>query len=297
MLPRNNFIKSRCARATRFLFLTICVLLVLCEVPARSQLRQHVGPEKGWLVLHGGNSKLDLLAEQRFVQLAGGAQASIVIVLTPIPAELITPEFLTSYKELWMTRFGVSDVTLIDARERRTADSESFVAPLRRATGVWIHGGSNNILVDVYLDTLAEREIKAVADRGGVIGGSSAGAMIQGSFLITFDSGDPDKEGAKGLRLDAKRQEGFGVLKDITVYPHFAERHAQWIMFRLLPQHADLLGIGIDESTAIVIHEDQFEVIGEGHVEVFDAEGAARRKYLTLSKGQRYDLRHRKILK
>ena len=289
--------KGRCAAANWFVFVSICVLLVLCAIPTRSQLRQRVGPEKGWLVLHGGNTKPDNLATHRFVELAGGAKASIVVVLTPIPSELITPEFLTWYKQFWITEFGVSDVTFIDTRDRREANTETFVAPLLKATGVWIHGGSNNILVDVYLGTLAEREIKAVADRGGVIGGSSAGAMIQGSFLITFDTGDVDKEDARGLRLDAKRLEGFSVLKDITLYPHFAERHAQWIMFRLLPQHSDLLGIGIDESTAIVVHEDQFEVIGVGHVEVFDAEGAARRKYLTLSKGQRYDLRQRKVLK
>jgi cyanophycinase len=279
--------------------LSLCsavLISLFLAVATRAQPLTLVGPQNGWLVLHGGNTKPDNLAAHRFVELAGGAKASIVVVLTPIPSELITPEFLTWYKQFWMTEFGVSDVTFIDTRDRRKADTETFVAPLRKATGVWIHGGSNNILVDVYLGTLAEREIKAVADRGGVIGGSSAGAMIQGSFLVTFDSGAAAADSKKGIHLDSKRLEGFGVLKNVTVYPHFAERKAQWLMFRVLAQYPNLLGIGIDESTAIVVHDDQFEVIGQGHVEVFEASSAAKRKYLVLSKGQRYDLRQRKIL-
>jgi cyanophycinase len=275
---------------TLFTLLTL-VLLNSFLVSAQNT---SVGPGKGWLILHGGSKKREWEAERRFASLAGGPNASIVVVLTPIDLEVLTPEFLQHYKQWWASEFGVSKVTFLDTRDRKEAETETFVAPLRQATGVWITGGHNNNLVDVYVGTRTEREIGAVAERGGVIAGSSAGAMIQGSFLISRSL--TAKGGTSFANLDRQRLVGFGFLKEVMVYPHLGQRHAEKMMLEVLAHYPDLLGIGLDENTAIVVHEDQFEVIGEGRVGIFEGKNRAANKYLILTKGQKFDLRKRSAL-
>jgi cyanophycinase len=253
-----------------------------------------IGPQNGWLVLHGGGTNKENGVEHRFAQLAGGAKANIVIVLTPIDLESLTPDVLTKYKAWWSTEYGVANVTFMDTRDRRVADTDAFVAPLRNATGVWITGGHLQNLLDVYLGTKTAREIAAVADRGGVIGGSSAGAMIQGSFLInvTKTPGGLQITRTK-MFLDTKNLAGFGILKNVTVYPHLDAREAEKDVSQVIAHYPDLLGIGLDEGAGAIVHNDQLEVIGAGHVAIFDAHNPSRNKIQTLSVGQKFDLKKR----
>jgi cyanophycinase len=253
-----------------------------------------IGPEKGWLILHGGGTRREYEHMHRFATLAGGANAAVVVILTPVELDVITPEFLTQYKQWWASELGLTNVSFMDTRSRQEAESEAFVAPLRKATGVWITGGHLSYLLDSYLGTRTEREIKAVAERGGVIAGSSAGAMIQGSFLVNLTktpSGEPLSRSR--MFLDPKRMVGFGLLRGVAVYPHFFARHAEKDLLEVVARYPELLGIGIDEGTAIVVHDDQFEVIGAGRVGIFESNNGAKKKYLTLSSGQRFDLKRR----
>jgi cyanophycinase len=277
-----------CARRTFLAALFVLVIVIGSAAPASTR-QMTIGPEKGWLVLHGGTKKQEYEALHRFADLAGGPRASVVVIVTPIDLEILTPEFLSQYGQWWRRELGVGSATFMDTRSRDVAGTEAFIAPLRAATGVWITGGHNNTLVDVYVGTLTEREIRAVAERGGVVGGSSAGAMIQGSFLITRSASATGVTSSRNL--DQTRLAGFGLLKDITVFPHLAQRRADKMMADIVAHYPNLLGIGIDENTAIVVHDDQFEVIGEGHVGVFEARKGAPKTHLTLSPGQRFDLR------
>jgi cyanophycinase len=278
--------------------LLICfVLLFGFHGLAVSQPAPSVGPERGWLILHGGGTTTTEYEHyRRFAALAGGVDASVVVILTPADREILTPEFLTQFKQWWKSEFGLANVSFMDTRDRQEADNEAFVAPLRKATGVWIIGGHLSYLLNVYLGTRTEREIKAVAERGGVIAGVSAGAMIQGSFLVNLTKTPSDLRFSRsGMYLDTARSVGFGLLKDVAVYPHFFARRAETDLLEVVARYPALLAIGIDENTAIVVHEDQFEVIGEGKVGVFD-KGMGKKKYLTLSKGQRFDLKRRTVI-
>jgi cyanophycinase len=264
-----------------------------------SQQTVSVGPQKGWLILHGGgiDTKRDYGHYHRFAELAGGANASVVVILTPVDLDVLTPAFLTYYKQWWQSELGLTDVSFMDTRNRQEAETEAFVAPLRKATGVWIMGGHLTNLLDFYLGTRTEREIKAVAERGGVIAGSSAGAMIQGSFLVNLTKTPSDLRLTRsGMFLDPARMVGFGLLRGVAVYPHFFARHAERDLLEVVARYPELLGIGIDENTAIVVHNDQFEVIGDGRVGIFESNHRFRKKYLTLSKGQKFDLRRRVII-
>jgi len=192
------------------------------------------GPEKGWLVLHGGGTKREYGAMHRFVELSGGAKANIVVVLTPIELEILTPEFQAQYKSWWASELGARNVTFLDTRNRQEADTDEFVAPLRKATGVWIMGGRMSYLLKYYLGNKTEQEIKAVVERGGVLAGSSAGAMIQSSFLVSRTNADSGGvKLAKGIFLDTTQLVGFGLLKDVAVDPHFFARHEENQMVRL----------------------------------------------------------------
>jgi cyanophycinase len=274
-------------------------LLANSEVHIRAQPTPPIGPQKGWLILHGGgvNLKHDFEHYRRFVDLAGGTNASIVVILTAVDLDVITNDFLIKYRQSWKSDFGVTDVTLMDTRDRKEADSESFAAPLQKATGVYILGGHLSNLLDVYLGTRTEREIKAVVRRGGVLAGSSAGAMIQGSLLLNLTKTPSNLRFSRnGMYLDSSRQQGFGLLRGVTVYPHVDARHSQKDLLEAIAHFPELIGIGIDENTALILHDDKFEVIGDGTVSVFGQDGAAPRKYATLSKGQKFDLKRRAVI-
>lgn len=273
-----------------------CLILLMGSVAlAQSPQTANVGPEKGWLILHGGgiDTKREYGHYHRFAELAGGVNASVVVILTPVDLDVLTPAFLTQYKQWWKSELGLADVSFMDTRNRQEAETEAFVAPLRKATGVWIMGGHLTNLLNVYLGTRTEREIKAVAERGGVVAGTSAGAMIQGSFLVNLTKTPSDlRLSRSGMFLDPARMVGFGLLRGVAVYPHFFARHAEKDLLEVVARYPELLGVGIDEGAAIVVHNDQFEVIS-GRVGIFER---ARKKHLTLSKGQKFDLRRRVVI-
>jgi cyanophycinase len=168
-------------------FATICGIRVLAQAPATS------GPERGTLILDGGGAEgvvrgamLSRLADagvndtatkrsaiiHKFVQLAGGSGARIVVIPTAWDDEHSTPEKLEQLRVSVQEIMGVDRVTIMHTRDRRQADSPEFVAPLRRATGVWIDGGRDANLWDAYVGTRVETEIKALLGRGGVVAGS-----------------------------------------------------------------------------------------------------------------------------
>jgi hypothetical protein len=97
----------------RNLFLSIVALALLASFEGRIYAQQPpaIGPHKGWLILHGGgvNLKHDFEHFHRFVDLAGGTNASIVVILTAVDLDVITNDFLTKYKQSWKSEYGVTD--------------------------------------------------------------------------------------------------------------------------------------------------------------------------------------------
>ncbi|HEX5435361.1 MAG TPA: Type 1 glutamine amidotransferase-like domain-containing protein, partial [Candidatus Angelobacter sp.] len=159
-----------------------CLALVLTPLAARPAAYDHsptIGPARGWLMIHGGGA-VTPDEKKEFVSLAGGPDANFVF----IPTASSDPINLDHAAKRFSKMFGVKHVTVLHTRDRKVANTEKFVAPLRHASGVWFEGGRQWRLADAYLGTRVEREIKALLARGGVVGGSSAGATIQGSFLV-----------------------------------------------------------------------------------------------------------------
>ena len=116
-------------------------------------------------------------------------------------------------------------------------------------------------MVDAYKDTQVETLLWQVLERGGVIGGSSAGATIQGSYLARGDT-------KNNQIMTGDHEEGFGYLKDVAIDQHHLARNRHFDMFSILKKYPYLLGLGIDENTAILVKGDVFSVIGDGYVAV-----------------------------
>ncbi|MBL8173342.1 MAG: cyanophycinase [Bryobacterales bacterium] len=246
-----------------------------------------VGPERGSLVVVGGGAMPDSVVN-RFLELGGGKNAPFVFI--PTAGEI------DKYDDSWLARqflakAGAAHVTLLHTRDRKLADSEAFSEPIRRAGGVWFGGGRQWRLVDSYLHTRTHKELWRLLERGGVIGGSSAGATIQGSYLVRGA-----REG-NAIMMAPGYEEGMGFLRNVAVDQHLLKRNRQDDLVPVIQKHRHLLGIGIDEGTAIVVQGDTAEVVGASKVAIYDAAyapGADGKRYFFLSPGDRLHLAERR---
>lgn len=206
--------------------------------------------ESGALVIVGGGSMPEDVVN-RFVELAGGETARIVVLPTAVSRNETSrqvPGFLKRAK--------VESVTVLTQRDDDVT-SEEFQSALKSATGIWFGGGRQWNFVDAYEGTEAVELFRDVLRRGGVIGGSSAGATIQGEFLVR---GHPL---GNAVMMAEGYERGFALLPGTAIDQHFSQRERQPNLLPVIRQHPDLLGIGIDEGTAIVVAGTKVEVIGQ----------------------------------
>jgi aminobenzoyl-glutamate utilization protein B len=242
-----------------------------------------VGPRAGSLVIDGGGNNSETV--RRFVELAGGPESEFVVIPTASERDEVDEE---REAEVFLRGFGVEEVTVLHTRDRAVADTEAFVAPLKTARGVWFGGGRQWRLVDAYMGTRTQREIEAVLARGGVIGGGSAGATIQGSYLVRGAREGNQIMMAKGY------EEGFGYLRGVAIDQHLLVRQRQDDLLEVIDKKPELLGLGIDEPTAIVVRGDRFEVIGKSVVGIYDGKDHDDKRYYFLAPGDQFDLKLRK---
>jgi cyanophycinase len=278
----------------------ISIMFVACrnETPiVKGDIKYETsGPDSGYLVIVGGNMK-DSSIINRFITLAGGPEAPMIVIPTASGETKIdnakAAEVLTSA--------GAKNVTVLHTYDKAVANSQDFVAPLKKAHGVWFNGGRQWHLVDAYANTLTEKEIRNVLSRGGVIGGSSAGATILGSYLVRGDT-------KTNTVVMGDHEKGFGYLKNSAIDQHILVRNRQNDLEPLISKYPNLLGIGLDENTAIVVKGNEFEVIGQSYVAIHDyrlwqENPAGKRKlqngakFFFLRKGDRYNLKTREVTK
>ena len=257
----------------------IPLLLLALFLPGLSA--QEVGPANGSLVIVGGGLG-DLSILERFLDLAGGPQAPIVIIPTAGGGD----EYYEFYSGLGMFHeLGAFNLTVLHTNDPEEGDTEEFAGVIAEANGVWFPGGRQWRLADSYLGTRTEVELWKLLGRGGVIGGSSAGASIQGSYLARGDT-------RTNTVMMGDHEVGFGFLKNTAIDQHVLKRNRHFDLIEIIEAHPELLGIGIDENTAIVVQGDRFQVMGESYVLIFDNQkmvGEEGRFYF-LAPGDRFDL-------
>ena len=262
---------------------TMLWLILVLAVPA---VAGDHGPDRGTLVIVGGNMQ-DPAIVTRFIELAGGPDAPIVIIPTAGEADEDYHQYWPGLKQ-WRDN-GARNLTVLHTRDRKTADSEAFVRPIREARAVFLSGGRQWRLADSYLDTLTHKELAALLNRGGVVGGSSAGASILASFMVRGDTKSNEK-------MIGDHTVGFGFLRNAAIDQHLLRRNRQFDMLEVIDKQPQLLGIGLDEDTAIVVQGDQFDVIGRSYVVVYShtpVVGANGRFYF-MGAGDRFDMKARR---
>ena len=261
---------------------SLLVLIACTGASLAAQSPRMAGPSRGSLVLQGG-IEFNHTIDSAFVALAGGPASQIVVIPTASVDDAGPPGMTTRLARRMKEAWGVGGVTVLHAIDlnRASADSDAFVEPLRKATGVWILGGFPERMVKAYLGTKTERAIKDLLDRGGVVGGGSAGALIQASWLDTTD--DEFSPSVRAL-IRQHGAGGFGLLTNAAIFPHFDKRGSAAAIAESAA-HPNQLAIGIDENTALVVRGETAEVIGLGTVSVYDATNHGASNPITLRNG------------
>jgi len=261
-----------------------------------ASLAQNIGPENGKLIIVGGGNTEEILPY--FIKSSGGENARIVVIPTASEGENFDNDwyFMNLLKDA-----GVKNLTIIHTRDPKEANTDEFIKPIKEATAVWFGGGRQWRLVDAYANTKVVDELWKLLGRDGVIGGSSAGATIQGSYLARGDS-------KTNTIMMGDHEEGFGFLKNVAIDQHLLARNRMFDMFEILEARPELLGLGIDESTAVVVSNDMMEVIGKSYVAIYDGSFYKRdtrelkilpensNKFFLMRKGDKYDLKKRQLI-
>src|SRR5262249_11136106 len=149
---------------------------------------------------------------------------------------------------VWLKR-GLKNVHMLHTHDPKVADTEEFAKILRTANGVWFDGGRQWNIVDSYKNTLTEKEFHKVLDRGGVTAGSSAGATIQGDYLVRGAISGSDVV----MTPEPEHEHGFAFLRRSAIDQHINTRMRWDDIIPVIKKYPNLLGIGLSEGTAIVV--------------------------------------------
>ena len=247
----------RCSGRNAYLAAVVWVAGWLAPVDATAQENVNVLglPPKavaasGKLVICGGGW-LPESVYQEFIAHAGGRKARLVHIPTAWPVE-----DSAAYRRVyngWLD-YDVASFEFVHTNSRKYADTDRFIRPLENATGVWIGGGAQGRLADIYGGTKVEAALKRLLERGGVIGGTSAGASIMSKTMIRT-----------GDHTEAEMGEGLGFLSRVVVDQHFSQRGRHTRLLGVMQDHPDLLAMGLDEGAAVLVHGNRLRVLsGEG---------------------------------
>jgi cyanophycinase len=285
----------------RFVALAVVVAASLSVLQAQETIKTgpEYGPAKGTLVVIGGGSTADTGIMEKFIQIAGGPDARFVIV--PTAGGNKTPGGqIKNYKEetviaSWKKR-GLKNVRMLHTHDPKIADTDEFAKSLTEANAVWFDGGRQWNIVDSYMNTRTYREFHKVLERGGVIAGSSAGATIQGDYLVRGAIAGPDIV----MTPEKEHERGFNFLRKTAIDQHINTRMRWDDLIPVIKKYPELLGIGLSEGTAIFVKGDRFEVMGAWKVAVHDNTRAYQpweKPYFVLSSGDVYNMKTRAIEK
>jgi cyanophycinase len=257
--------------------------------------------ERGPLIVIGGHEDKD---GDRLIlkEVARHAQGGRLVVATV--ASQIPEEYFAQYREIFSAE-GVGELVELYVNERFEASDPEKLACFDGAAGVFFTGGDQLRIASQIGDTPAEAAVRRIWDEGGVVAGTSAGASVMSDImLVQGTSGESHRIG------DLHMCSGFGLIQDVVIDQHFAERGRIGRLMGAVSQNPRILGLGVDENTAFVVRGTVFEVIGDGAVYVVDGEGITHSniaeadpkstlsvhdlKLHVLSAGDRFDLRRRR---
>ncbi|MGB9663982.1 MAG: cyanophycinase [Ignavibacteria bacterium] len=261
---------------------------------------------KGYLVIIGGGNRTNDIMK-KIIEL-GGSNPRVLIIPNASSEPLNTGERL---KKEFQT-LGCKDVFIFNG-DRDKANDESYIKQFNDCNVVFFSGGDQNLLTKDLLNTSLLELIKTIYKNGGVISGTSAGAAVMSKIMITGDEYKNKDSSNPFNSIEANNiitTEGFGFIESAIIDQHFIKRKRLNRLISVVLENRDKLGIGIDESTAIILNPDQtFDVIGESQVIVFDPThledlksnndklGGSNILMHILINGHKFDLKTKRVMK
>jgi cyanophycinase len=208
---------------------------------------------EGCLLLCGGGVLPDSILDT-FYDCGKASHGTLVVI--PTASAFADMGDYNRWLQFWANH-AWGQVEVVHAKDRQQAASDSFLDMLKRATAVWIAGGDQGRLAERYLDTPVEKELQNVLKRGGVIGGTSAGSAIASKVMIA------------GGYTQPRLQNGIDLLPNTIIDQHFSQRVRYKRLAQAVAAHPSRVGVGIDESTALLVSCKRAQVVGNGAVYVF----------------------------
>lgn len=239
-------------------------------------MSEHV---EGKLMIIGGaeDKEGECKILKRFVQEAGGRESKLTVltVATEYPQQVGM-----EYQQLFL-RLGARQVEVLDVSDRTRANSEGLAQQLGQSSGVFFTGGDQLRITGLIGGTLLGRMLHQLYEQGVIIAGTSAGASVMSDTMIVGgEAGTPKKN-------TITMAPGLGLLRSVVVDQHFAQRGRIGRLLAAVAQNPYVLGIGIDEDTAILLGADaQFTVVGSQTVTVIDASSSRATNVSEISPGQ-----------
>lgn len=248
---------------------TIILLLAILAISCSDMQPQDSKREsdKGTLFIIGGGTRPDKLVN-RMIDEAGVRDQGYVVVL-PMASSL--PDSAIIWSSEQFVRNGIENIAAFNF----TADADpnpQWVDSLQKASLIYISGGDQNKFMQIIAGTPIESAIREAYASGAMIAGTSAGAAVMSELMITGNELRYPEYSSTFRTIEAENLElasGLGFLTTAIVDQHFVWRSRHNRLLTAVIEHPELIGIGIDESTAILVKGNQAEVVGESQVLVF----------------------------
>ena len=259
------------------------------DAPPAAPHREPSEAARGTLVLIGGAIEPPNEAFQSFLRLANAKEGGRVVVLTTASAN---PEDAARGWRADFRRAGATDVLFPIFGHSGDARDHEIARMIRDANAVFLGGGDQVKLVAALGGSCTLTEIKALYARGGVVGGTSAGAAALTE--LTMAGGEIDEE---GNLVEQYIGPGLGLLGFETIVDtHFQQRRRLQRLFVVVAQNTELLGLGIDEDTALIVRGHVGEVVGAGGVTFVDGRDTVRFDNADdIEKGRQLTLSHLRV--
>lgn len=201
---------------------------------------------------------------EAFVAAAGGSDARIAVVSSASSLGVQVVEVYTSV----FTSLGAREIISLRPESRTQAHDPDLVEPLGKVSAIFLTGGNQLKLSTFITGTPFGDAIQEAYQRGTVVGGTSAGASILAEHMIAFGAG-----GSTPKQRMSQLSAGLGLLRGVVIDQHFEQRNRYGRLLSLVAQSPSLLGLGVDEDTAAVVHDgSRLTVLGRGAVTVLDGQ-------------------------
>jgi cyanophycinase len=259
----------------RFLLLAAALLLLPRTLPAGEKL----------VLLGGGPRPPEALA--RFVEWAGNGHSRLLVVTWA------SAEPLESYVSLErdLRLYRPAAIEAAPFAPFGPGDKSRLLTAVRRATGIFFGGGDQSRIMDVLQDRDLAEALRDRYRQGVVFAGTSAGTAVMSGLMIT---GGGDHTVLDGQKVEVRA--GLGLLPGVILDQHFLKRQRQNRLFGLVLDHPRLLGVGVDEGTALAVSDNRHaEVVGPGSVMMVDAVAGSDDLVVSLVRpGETFDLKTRR---